>query len=333
MKSPVRDKTKEWRLASQLGYLQVSCESYDAGFREEAARLAVIIRVLVHDATPRGLKKQKKRGRKQLCSKSVLRQMNLKDSMKFLDTSESYDSARHVCSFHGLAYQALRSARFLPKRELPPNPVEKPSWVSFKDWWEKTVIVDSLGSKFSRKRLILSLANQDGGAHVDPDLEPEYEKLTRKDSMGWRSLRSTVDRPVTEIETATCRQIAHEMLESLREERSSAFSLSEELRKYGALASDRPVPPAPGPALAPTPPFPPPKGPAIRIGYRKNQYLDIPVSDGQAIAFSGKFSRDDFCISNLQSLSKRDLEDMIESGELKPIYPAGTDEEKDPESA
>lgn len=41
-------------------------------------------------------------------------------------------------------------------------------WISFIDWWEKSIIMTSTdGDTMSRKKLILEITNKDGGAHVD----------------------------------------------------------------------------------------------------------------------------------------------------------------------
>jgi hypothetical protein len=36
-------------LKRQLGYLERSCASYDSGYKDEAIRIATIIRVLMHN--------------------------------------------------------------------------------------------------------------------------------------------------------------------------------------------------------------------------------------------------------------------------------------------
>jgi hypothetical protein len=51
--------------------------------------------------------------------------------------------------------------------------------VSLSDWWNQTMLVVADGSEtitFTRKSLLLTLANKEGGAHVDPALPEEYEK-------------------------------------------------------------------------------------------------------------------------------------------------------------
>jgi len=40
--------------------------------------------------------------------------------------------------------------------------------VSFGQWWAMTVLRDAAGRTWSRKKLVLDLANKEGGAHLDP---------------------------------------------------------------------------------------------------------------------------------------------------------------------
>lgn len=58
-------------LAEQVDFLRASAEGFDAGRQDEAKRLGLTIRVLLHDAGG---------------SKSLLEQLGLKSELSFLDT-------------------------------------------------------------------------------------------------------------------------------------------------------------------------------------------------------------------------------------------------------
>ena len=73
---------------------------------------------------------------------------------------------------------------FVPRVLGPPDRAA-PTSVSFTRWWEEVVIRDRTGQVFSRKDLVLALANKEGGAHVDPLLDDRYAGLVRFHSMGW----------------------------------------------------------------------------------------------------------------------------------------------------
>jgi hypothetical protein len=78
------------------------------------------------------------------------------------------------------------------------------------------VIRDEVENTFSRRDLVLTMANRDGGAHVDPVLTTKYAMLSRQHSLGWRS-RIAPDpyEPISHPERVAVRQVAHEVLKSL----------------------------------------------------------------------------------------------------------------------
>ena len=83
-------------------------------------------------------------------------------------------------------------------------------------WWEQVVWKLSPECMLTRKRLILSAANQDGGAHVDAHLNQNYEELTRY-SFGTMSLKEgqiTQNIEVEHLHLVSIRTIANEILKS-----------------------------------------------------------------------------------------------------------------------
>ena len=88
----------------------------------------------------------------------------------------------------------------------------------FQEWWDEVVIRDSGDNLFSRSDLVLTMADQDGGAHVDPDLNEAYANLSRFNSQGWavRSGGSSYE-PGNSLTATSVRQIAHEVEQSLIE--------------------------------------------------------------------------------------------------------------------
>jgi hypothetical protein len=79
-------------LQEQLQFLEASCNSFDAGFEGEAKRLAVTIRVLVHDTQQ---------------SKSLLGQLDLKG--EFFDSAAPFNS-HNFATFSGLTNTILGRA-------------------------------------------------------------------------------------------------------------------------------------------------------------------------------------------------------------------------------
>lgn len=190
-------------LDEQLQLLIASTEAYDKGFDGEAKRIAATLRVLLHDTAD---------------SKSLLEQLGLKDQ-DFYDTAakaeEFFSKGKRLGSFAGLVgIQAGDGGRYVPFfDESPPGFTE---YVPFDKFWGRVVFIDNQENSFTRKKIILAVANQDGGTHVDPNLDEKYYQLSRENSMGWEvfenaSQPSSPGKP----ELPALRQIAHEVLRTL----------------------------------------------------------------------------------------------------------------------
>jgi hypothetical protein len=179
-------------LDNHLGFLRTSAELYDSGSVAEAKRLAVSIRVLVHDTK---------------ASKSLLEQLGLKTSA-FIDTA-SERPRDIVTSYAGLAGMLLASG---PSKYVPHLDSIESKPVSFEEWWKAPVIIDFKQREITRQRLILAVANKDGGAHIDPELDDIYADLSRTNSMSRMYSSDGSWYPIIGVEHASVRQVAHEML-------------------------------------------------------------------------------------------------------------------------
>jgi SEC-C motif len=215
----------------QIGFLRSSSQAYDAGNEPEAKRLSVNLRVLVHDTRN---------------SVSLLKHLEIKDKLPFVNTAPPPAPPGVISFFRGglcIAEKTLgegSKTRVVPVLDSDPLRNDQPRQC-FEDWWKTPVLHDHEGNAFTRKDFVLAVADQDGGAHVDAQLEPAYEALTRGNSMrittgtettedGWEVLMGgtfgggaggsqlTVEPPThgepleNSIALASIRQIAHEML-------------------------------------------------------------------------------------------------------------------------
>lgn len=184
-------------LKEQFSFLEVSAESFDSGYTAEAKRLAVTIRILLHDS-----------GR----SHSILGQLNMKDRT-FFDTSSEFDP-RNLVTHSGLVLMRPGPNGMEFAAKLDAARIQQ--WTPFLTWWEAVVFVDQDRRPLSRKQLILTAANKDGGAHVDPKLEEVYAELSRANSLGWMTGSDEAPRPMNPPERPAIRQIAHEVLKTLK---------------------------------------------------------------------------------------------------------------------
>jgi hypothetical protein len=87
--------------------------------------------------------------------------------------------------------------------------------LSFEEWWNEIVFKDKDGETFSRKELVITAANQDGGGHVDPDLDEVYDRIVRENSIGWIIQNGNEQKPMADPTKPAIRQIAHELLKTL----------------------------------------------------------------------------------------------------------------------
>jgi hypothetical protein len=192
-------------LEEHIQFLLSSADAFDRGFEGEAKRLAVSLRVLLHDT----------RG-----SKSLFGQLGEKDRL-FVDTSTPVqeDSLSSHC---GLAMISATNsgAKYVPMLDTAIMGTNR--CIPFEEWWNATIFVDKNRRRMSRKDLILSMADQDGGAHVDPSLNEKYGAVSRQNALGWVQSNGKVDRPLQGPEKASVRQISHEVLKTLLPEYSKA---------------------------------------------------------------------------------------------------------------
>ncbi|MBI3401128.1 MAG: hypothetical protein HY048_06880 [Acidobacteria bacterium] len=179
-------------LDDQVGFLQTSACRYDAGVFAEAKRLATQIRTLVHDTKN---------------CKSLLLQLEMKDR-RFLDSAADRPVGI-VSSYAGLVGIRMEPG---PPRYVPSLNTWPTQLVSFDRWWNRVILADLKRREISRCRLILAVANKDGGAHVDPELDDIYAELSRQNSMGQSHIRGDSQQPVLGVDHASVRQVAHELL-------------------------------------------------------------------------------------------------------------------------
>jgi hypothetical protein len=110
-------------LSENVAFLKASAQSYDNGFEAEAKRLAVVLRVLLHDTS---------------ASSSVLNQLGEKENLNFVDTALYIDPRNLVPTNTGLvmmrAAAGVGGKYVAPLGDSPPSRVRAPQL--FRPWWE-----------------------------------------------------------------------------------------------------------------------------------------------------------------------------------------------------
>jgi len=175
--------------------------AYDAGMEHEAKRLSVPIRTLVHNT---------KR------STSLLQHLGIQNQLGWVDRGPPDPPRNAIVLAFGVCVVETRfdtgRTRYEPAmRQLAPDRRHPP--VSFEDWWRRTILTDQRGNKFNRADLVLAVADQDGGAHIDAALNEKYRQLSRENSLGFRQSQ---DLPIANsVVHASVRHIADELLQSI----------------------------------------------------------------------------------------------------------------------
>lgn len=188
-------------LKEQMDFLRWSGHAYDSGIEHEAKRLSVPIRTLVHDTS---------------MSTGLLTQLGVKDKLGWIDRGPPDPKpGTHMLGF-GLCVVRHRLdtgvSAYEPAIKNPaPDRLHPP--VSFEDWWQRIILTDQRGNVFSRRDLVLAVANKDGGAHIDSAMSERYRALSRENSLGFVQ---GPDRPIANsIVLASVRQIAEELLQTI----------------------------------------------------------------------------------------------------------------------
>lgn len=198
-------KRFEDHLLRQLRFLERSSAAYDAGFQDEAIRIATCIRVLIHD-TARSTSLLNHLGATGIHLLSTCR-----DISRLVDGSDPFYAGARMQFFNGMAVMGDGGYRV----KLGNGPVKET--ITVQEWWDQTVYVLDSRTRLSRRDIVLAAANKDGGAHVDERLTPEYELLIAPGSLGIlisQQESGLTERPISDGHFVALRQMAYELLNS-----------------------------------------------------------------------------------------------------------------------
>jgi len=195
---PVPLSALELQFQDQLTFLERSCRDFDEGHTAEYRRIALAIRILVYSSAS---------------SHSLIGQLDMADA-----PLASYATPAHpgnLVAWHPLVMMRISNAgaAFVPV--LDQGPPHKGKWLPFSDWWHEEVFRSPEGVVLTRGDFVTIVANQDGGAHVDPELDERYHKLAHENLAGWIASGPEGDSPLLHIEKMHLRQIGFETLKSL----------------------------------------------------------------------------------------------------------------------
>jgi hypothetical protein len=145
------------KIREQREVLRLLGDVFDASNPVVGYPLSTTIRVLVHQTT---------------VSHALLEQSGDLSKMPFRDTSLAINPA-NLLAHGGLVVMQMtmgQGAAWIPRLAVPgPSvPGAESRDVPFGSWWKTDVMKDHDGIVWSRSRMVLSIANKEGGAHIDP---------------------------------------------------------------------------------------------------------------------------------------------------------------------
>jgi hypothetical protein len=189
-------------LHRQLTFMRLSCESYDAGHTDESIRIATVIRVLVNDTKN---------------STSLLKHLGAQGIN--LSTTVLSSPAPGTVLFSGMGRLKLAAgpAATGGRWGASTDPDSIKAQLPASAWWAQIVYIAGK-TKLSRKDLVLSAADKDGGAHVDAKLTPGYEALMHSGERGLFYYPTKGEnenfQPIMNAHLVYLRQMGHELLNS-----------------------------------------------------------------------------------------------------------------------
>ena len=172
-------------LVEQAGFLVSSAISYDNGNDAEAKRIATCIRTFVHD-----------RGR----TVSLMTHLDKKNKTHFLSSGQPVSDSNLAPSWRLLAITLLKEDCEV---EVQYQPLCVSKWqetfekrLPFEVWWGETIFIIPKGDEdgndlpfpkykqvMSRRNVVHAIADKDGGAHVDADLDEAHFDLSRANAL------------------------------------------------------------------------------------------------------------------------------------------------------
>jgi hypothetical protein len=195
--------THKEHLARQLRFIERSCELYDEGHTDEAIQIAVRIRVILH---PGGKK-----------SRSLLQHLN-SGRIPLLTTSEDAPERSDLLQYDGLGSFRVSSDGRTVSGEYGPgedNALHR-EYIKADRWWQQVVLFAEQ-TPYSRRDIVLGVAEQEGGAHVAAAPTAEFERLMTPGLL-WNMVEvadgvETIT-PLRDIRFKYVRQMAYELLNS-----------------------------------------------------------------------------------------------------------------------
>lgn len=131
------------------------------------------------------------------------------ENIRILSTVEPQGDVRGLISYDGLLHMRFsRRASFVAPLGQAPHK----EFIPVSDWYEQVVSIHS-GHVYSRQSLILCVAENDSGTHVDPKLPKGYETLKSGVWTGYDE-KTREKFAIEDLQLLMIRQIVYEVVNS-----------------------------------------------------------------------------------------------------------------------
>lgn len=217
-----------------IDMLRHLCAEFDSGRTEAALWIAVVLRTLLHTC---------KKNSKEYSSHALIDQLQEAGRVKaflFQDTAfpmptttqftQGWRFGDHVCGINvrsssiyaGLVCKTVnRVAEDSYAVDIAPNldiwNTEK-KHIPFDEWWNKNIVFRDTANNqtLTRHKVVLMVANKDGGSHFDPKVPIEYDTFRHPDL--WKVKFDDKKIPFSKNPVhVSVRQIAWEVLQTINE--------------------------------------------------------------------------------------------------------------------
>ena len=178
------------QLARQLRFLASSARLFDEGDRDEAIRIAVTIRILVHD-TRMSTSLLHLAGKKNI---RLLTSCPFQPSEMFLTLNAATKNwplgPQDHCSLVIAKPDEQETFSIQPSLGVK----EHCELIKVEEWWNQAVVfLWREETTLSRRDIVLAAANKDGGAHVDLALPRNYLRFSADEVVGIRPAAASDD--------------------------------------------------------------------------------------------------------------------------------------------
>jgi len=205
MKRHKAQRTKEETISAlkeQLKLLTINCVTYDNGNEIIGKQISVVLRTLFHEGKT---------------SRSLLKEMGIRE-ITWLNTSHGLhlDNQISECSLLTMNVSVGSGGIYLAKCQTQYN-LDEYRFIPFSQWWNMPVILDEQKHVINRREIVHYVADTDGGAHVDLELDEEYKEIIKPNYLGWNYGDEINGKPFSgKIELICMRQIAFEVLSTIK---------------------------------------------------------------------------------------------------------------------